>query len=227
MVCRTRGQGDFPGLLIFAGLDGRCKRIMGIYLVTLKYTLLNQEMRNTFYYETTVGEPSNSEWQDIADEIRTDWVTELQAQMVNDISLYGIDRRRVDIAGLNTFPESFTSGAAFGTEATDPLPTQIAMLVSVKGSTTKPNRARTYLPGWHDTQCVAGLFNSTPRGAAEDFIDLMSALNSAGTNPLQRVSAQWNTSHTAVVASNNIAGSAAVASVVPATQRRRRIGVGI
>ena len=63
--------------------------------------------------------------------------------------------------------------------------------------------------------------------AFEVFVDLQSVLNSGGTNPLQRVAAQWNSSHTQVVASNNIAGQASSASQVPATQRRRRIGVGI
>lgn len=200
---------------------------MGTYLVTHKYLYHLQQVRNTFYYVTTVGEPSGSEWQDIADEIRTEWVAQLQARMVTDIALYGIDRRRVDIAGLLTFGETFTSGAAAGSSAVDSVATQIALLVSNKGATTKPNRARTYLAGWHEDDMVDSLWGSAARTAAEAFIDFQSDLNGGGTNPLQRVAAQWNIGHTQVIATNDISGAASVASNVPATQRRRRLGVGI
>lgn len=200
---------------------------MTVYMVTHKMLFALQECRNVYYYETQVGEPSDGEWQDIVDEIRGDWVSELQSSLVPEWKFYGIDRRVVSTAGLLSFSETPTSGPCIGTLVDDFLPTQIAMLVSVKGSTVKPNRARTYLCGFGDIHVVDGLFDPTRRGLAEDFIDLQSALNVAGTNELQRVSAQWNTGHTQVVASNNIAGSASVASQVPATQRRRRIGVGI
>lgn len=200
---------------------------MGIYLVTHKYTLLAQEIRNTFYYETTASEPDNGEWQDIADEIRADFVAEWAAQVVDDLSFYGIDRRRVDSAGLLTIPEVFTAGPIAGGAANDPLPTQIALLISNKGVTVKPNRARTYLAGLHDISVTQGLWEAVPRAAAETFIDLQSDLNAIGTNPLQRVSAQWNTGHTMVVDHNDLSGAASIASIVPATQRRRRIGVGI
>lgn len=200
---------------------------MGIYLITHKYRLLNQEIRNTFYYTTTVGEPSAGEFQDMADEIRADFVSELQASVSAALTLYGMDYRRVDIAGLLTFSLTFTAGDVVGGSANDPLPTQVAMVVSNKGTTTKPNRARTYLAGFIETSTTAGLFNTSYLGAATDFIDLQSNLNGGGTNPLSRVAAQWNTSHTQVIASNDLSGAASVASAVPGTQRRRRIGVGI
>lgn len=200
---------------------------MGIYMVTHKYRLLSQEIRNIFYYETSVGEPDNDEWQDIADEIRGDWVAEMRAQVSDNYQIYGIDRRRVDTAGLLSFGETFTAGTSDGQETADELPTQIAMLLSVKGFTTKPNRARSYLAGWTELADTESLFAAAWRTAAETFIDLQSVLNAGGTNPLQRVAAQWNSSHTQVIASNPISGSAAVASIVPATQCRRRIGVGI
>lgn len=200
---------------------------MGIYQVTHKATWLLQQIRNVFYYETTVGEPSSSEWQDIVDEIRADYVSELVGYLSDQYTFNGIDRRRVDTAGLLSFAEVPTSGVWTGTVAADSLPTQVAMLVSVKGTTTKPNRARTYVAGLTESSATASIWVAGHMTQLEGFIDLQSALNSAGTNPLQRVAAQWNTSHTQVIASNNISGSAAVASSVPATQRRRRIGVGI
>lgn len=200
---------------------------MSIFLVVHKQRFHSQEVRNTYYYETTVGDPSTSEWQDIADEIRADYVAQLTGPLTNDWEFYAIDYRRVDLAGLLSFEVVPTSGVFVGSSATDSVPTQIAMLVSVKGTTVKPNRARTYLAGWAESTVVDSLFQAANRAQGEAFVDAQSVLNGAGTNPLQRVAAQWNTAHTQVIATNNIAGAASAASPVPATQRRRRIGVGI
>lgn len=200
---------------------------MAIFMVTQKQRFHAQEVRNVFYYDTSVGDPSSSEWQDIVDEIRADWVAELQGDLVNEWEFYGIDYRKVSTAGLLSFSKVPTAGAVVGTHATDSTPTQIALLVSLKGETTKPNRARSYLCGFHQDFVVDSLWLASIRGNAETFIDLQSVLNAGGTNPLTRVSAQWNTGHTQVIVHNDISGIVAVASTVPATQRRRRIGVGI
>lgn len=200
---------------------------MTIYQVTHKMRLHLQEIRNVYYYETQVGNPSTSEWQDIVDEIRADFVAYPVSNFVPEWSFYGIDYRIVDTAGLLSFEALPTSGELVGTAVSDSLATQVALLVSVKGTTTKPNRARTYLGGLNDGLLTDSLFTSTAQTNGEGFIALQSVLNAAGTNELQRVSAQWNTSHTQVVAWNNIAGAVPFASEVPATQRRRRIGQGI
>lgn len=190
---------------------------MGIYQVTHKAIWLGQQIRNTFYYNTDVGEPSDSEWQDIADEIRADFVAELAAVINENYSLYGIDRRFVGQAGFLTFSEVFTSSTIEGSLATDSVPTQVALLVSNKGTTVKPNRARTYLAGLTEAAVTNSLWDSAELVAAEAFIDLQSNLNSGGTNPLSRVAAQWNTNHTVVTAINDIQTAASVGSQVPAT----------
>lgn len=200
---------------------------MGTYMVTHKFLWLNQETRNIYYYDTTNGEPTSSEWQDIVDEIRADYQNDLRPQMSDDWEFYAIDRRRVDTAGLLSFTEIPTAGHVIGSNATDDLPTQVAMLVSVKGDTTKPNRARTYLAGFCEDSCTESQFLIASRTAGELIVDAQSVLNSGGTNVLQRVSAQWNTGHTAVIVTNFISASPSFASITPATQRRRRIGVGI
>ena len=200
---------------------------MTIYQVTHKMRWLLQECRNIYYYETQVGDPSVAEWVDIVDEIRADFLAELVASLSDEWSFYGIDYRVVDTAGLLSFEALPTAGELDGTSGNDSLPTQVALLVSVKGTTTKPNRARTYLSGFQENAVTDSLWVAGNLAAAETFIDLQSVLNAAGTNDLQRVAAQWNSSHTQVIATNNIAGSASKGSLVPATQRRRRIGVGI
>jgi hypothetical protein len=198
-----------------------------VWLVTHKMRLLGQEIRNTFYYEEISGEPDGGEWVDIVDEIRADLVAELDNFFTEDWTFYGIDARKVSAADLPSTEYLPTLGDLVGESNTDAMATQIAMLISVQGLTAKPRRARTYMAGWPEAILVAGLFQSNYISAAETFIDLQSVLNAAGVNELQRVSAQWNSSHTIVTAYNNIAGRPSKASRVPATQRRRRIGVGI
>lgn len=200
---------------------------MGTYMVTHKARWLLQEIRNVFYYETTAGEPTDAEWQDIVDEIRADYLSEIPTLLSDEYVFYGIDRRRVDIAGLLSFDEVPTLGDWTGGATAESVATQVAMLISVKGTTVKPNRARTYLGGMSIGSLLDSLVTAGSRSAAEGFIDMQSVLNSAGTNELQRVAAQWNVNHTLVSVTNNIAGAASRASIVPATQRRRRIGVGI
>lgn len=200
---------------------------MAIYQVTHKMRWLLQECRNIYYYETQVGNPSTAEWVDIVDEIRADIAAEIDNHLSEEWEFYALDYRIVDTAGLLTFEALPTSGLIAGTSVTDSLPTQVAMLVSVKGDTVKPNRTRTYFCGLTEASATDSLWLAAAMTAFEVFVDLQSVLNSGGTNPLQRVAAQWNSSHTQVVASNNIAGQASSASQVPATQRRRRIGVGI
>ena len=198
-----------------------------VWQVSLKQKFLDQEVRNIFYYEEITGPPSDSEWVDIADEIRVDLLAEIAVHTTPDWRYYGIDVREVSTAGLPTREFLPTLGDLVGLVGADPTASQIALLCSVQGLTTKPNRARSYLCGFAESAVVAGKFISLVRGDAETFIDLMSVLNAAGTNELQRVAAQWNASHTVVTAYNNIASRASKASEVPATQRRRRLGVGI
>lgn len=200
---------------------------MTIYQVTYKQTLFLQQIRNVFYFETTVGNPDTGEWQDIVDEIRADYVAELTADMTDHWSFQGIDYRIVDTAGLPALSISPTAGSLAGASAVDGLATQMAMVVNVKGDTAKPRLGRTFLGGWTESEMGDSLFIASALDNAETFIDLQSGLNAGGTNPLQRVAVQWNVGHTAVTDENNIAGFAAVATAVPATIRSRRIGVGI
>ena len=200
---------------------------MGTYQVQWLQRFHLQQVRNVFYYVTTVGEPSDGEWVDIADEIRADILASGMTRFVPEWAYFGINARRVDSAGLLTKEFSPTLGDLVGTSGSDSTSTQIAVLVSVKGTTTKPNRARSYLCGFNEDVITNSLVNLTDRTALETLIDLQSDLNTGGTNPLQRVAAQWNASHTFVSVTNDISGAASKASQVPATQRRRRIGVGI
>jgi hypothetical protein len=200
---------------------------MGTYQVTWLQLWLQQEIRNTFYYVTTQGEPTNAEWVDCVDEIRADFGTVGITNWSENWQFYGINRRRVDSAGLLSFLEIPTSGALVGTGTSDDVATQVALLISNKGTTVKPNRARSYLGGFMAPQMAESVWGGGLLADMEELIDYQSDLNAGGTNPLQRVSAQWNSGHTMVVATNDLSGAVSVGSEVPATQRRRRLGRGI
>jgi len=200
---------------------------MTVYMVTHKMEWLLQELRNIYYFETQTGNPTGSEWQDIVDEIRADYDAYLKTYMSSDWKFYGIDYRVVDSAGYNTFSAVPTSGDLVGTGVVDDTATQIACLASVKGITTKPNKVRTYLGGFVESAMSNSLWTSGVITNVTSFITNQGLLNSLGTNVLERVSVTWNSSHTVIVAHNSVYLGAIKISQVPATQRRRRIGVGI
>jgi hypothetical protein len=200
---------------------------MTIYMITLKQRWLLQEVRNVFYTETQVGNPSPSEWVDMADEVREDYDAYLDLYLSPQWAFYAIDYRIVDTPGLPTFSAVPTAGEIVGAGVGDDTPTQIAMLVSVKAPTTRPNRARSYLGGFTVGNLDESQWEALARDQAETFILNQSAWNSLGTNPLHRVAAQWNEGHTQVIDTNTLYLEPPVASIVPATQRRRRLGIGI
>lgn len=200
---------------------------MAIFQVVTLQTFLLQECRNIYYYETQVGNPSNSEWQDIADEIRGYYNTFTAAAISDEWLLYGITFRQVDVAGLPSFSVGFTAGDFAGSRADEALPPQNALLVSAKGNTTKPRNARSYLCGFTEGQQVGGIWGSSVATKALALIEDMAELNSGGTNPLERAAVTWNSGGTAVSAYNNIVDAVIQVSTVVATQRRRRLGQGI
>jgi hypothetical protein len=200
---------------------------MAVFQITTLQRHLQQECRNVYYYETITGNPSTSEWEDIADEIRGYFNTWGASSFSDQWLLYGITFRQVDTAGLPSFTVGFTAGDLAGTNAADALPPQNALLVSVKGNTTKPRNARTYYCGFVEDSQADGIWLSGVLTNSVTHCGSMAELNAAGTNALERVSVTWNTGGTAVTDYNNITAGAIQASSVVATQRRRRIGVGI
>ena len=204
---------------------------MAVYQVTHLQRVLGQEVRNDFYYETAQETLSTAQLQELADDIRAIYVAEWPAaSRANDWQLYGISIRRVDEEGYPGIDVGFTSGAFVGTSTAENLPTQVALLVHGVSYVQKPNRVRTYLGGLAETQTQDGLFNTTTLGLALSLIEALDSLIIDG-QAWERVTVQWAMSEDDpperlgyIDAWNVIDNYFAVA--VPATQRRRRIGVG-
>ena len=198
-----------------------------LYSITLNQTLLGETVQNVLYYEDEDSEFDPTEWIDVADEIRGYFNTHLVTHLSDNWAFGSITYRRVDVPGLPSFKVVPSAGVLLGTNATDPLPTQIALLVSAKAATTAPNHVRTYLAGFTDGSVLNGLWGAGATTAAVAWATAMDELNASGVQNLRRISARWNSGHTQVTDSHLVGTLAVSASVVPATQRRRRINQGI
>lgn len=204
---------------------------MAVYQVVHLQRLLGQEVRNIFYYETAQETLSTAQLQELADDIRALYVTGRAAStMSNDWSLYGITVRRIDAEGYPGIDVGFTSGAYTGTSTTENIPTQIALLVHGVSYVPKPNRVRTYLSGYVETNITDGKFNTARVAAEVAFIETLDTLTIDG-QAWSRVSVEWALSddvppvRLGYVTDWNVIDNY-FGTDIPATQRRRRIGVG-
>lgn len=197
---------------------------MPLYQFSVKQTLLEQQVRNVLTYETTfTADPSDI--QEAVDEIRSHWATALSTvSLSNDWSLDGVYVRQVNLAGYLGVDYDFTSGVLDGPGAAENVPTQIALLVVGKGTTTPPNRVRTYFAGFTEGHVVDGKFGSSQLGVFETLMENLDDLSST-SGSFVRVSPRWAADGSYVVAANPLTTYRAID--VPATQRRRRIGRGI
>jgi hypothetical protein len=195
---------------------------MGHLLVVVKQQLLGQEVRNTLWFGG--GDATIANAQDIVDEVADAWVDELKPSLVDDWNLYGFDVYDKEVAGFPAVALTPTGGTIVGDSAADPLPTQIAGLVKFTAPVAPPNRNRKYLCGFHESSTTAGLFTATVTGHMQDWADRLldiAAATSLGIT-LEVVALALDGT---VVGGNPL--EAASVSNNPATQRRRRLGVGI
>lgn len=196
---------------------------MAIYMLTAKQTLLAQEVRNVLYYstqdETTAG------LQAIVDGLRSAWSANLAGDLVPEWQLYGVDVRKVDVAGQPTIEYAFTSGVLDGAGTGDSVATQVAGLVSFTALTSKPNRARSYLAGLQESALTDSQWGTLILGRMEGWgTDTLDPTGGTITG-VARLTVSWDSFHTYVLGGNILTEVRAVP--VPGTQRRRRIGIGI
>lgn len=156
-------------------------------------------------------------------EIRSDLVDYLEylyADVINEMAT-AVVHNRVDILNVITGNPELPMGAIAalnGTDAVSPLPAQVAMLVF--GRTGISRRiAKKYLPSFSEDSVDGGLVTSAAETRLSDMADKLSEQYTAA-NGVQFTTGVWNLD----------AGYAAVIggaySIVPATQRRRKVGRG-
>lgn len=199
---------------------------MSIYQVVAKQIWLAQEIRNVFYY-TTTSALSSSQFQELVDKVRLSWSTmAASGSLADNWQLYGCTVRDVSSGGLDGIEWSFSSGPLVGVSADDSLPTQVALLSIGRSGTTKPKQVRSYLGGMTEGWIAnAGVWTAAYLGYVHDWAVDMDTLSLTG-DTAYRVAAQWTSPPNPYVDSTNVLVSYAE-TAVPATQKRRRIGIGI
>lgn len=198
---------------------------MPVYRVNSLQSLLAQQIMNVFYYDVD-DVLSSGQAQEIADTFRSAYAAAFTTnELASAWSYDAIEVRRVDLADQPTLLVAPTAGPLSGTSSTDPLPTQIALLVRGTAFTTFPRTVRTYQAGSNEAELNAGLFTAAFRDACVTFIETIDTMNLTGANALRVAARIENTEAGSVVTDfNRITDYVGIR--IPATQRRRRIGVG-
>lgn len=198
---------------------------MPIYRVNVLQTLQAQAIMNVYYYETT-GVLSAAQQQDVADQVRLAYTSsQLNLGLANGWSYDAVAIRRVDVANQPEIVTVPTGGALVGSSVSEEAPTQVAMLVRGTALTAFPRRVRTYIGGLAEGSMDSGLLNTTIQGRGLSFINAMDQIVVNGDTLLRQAVELGGTEGAPVVVANNRVETYSVTNV-PATQRRRRLGVG-
>lgn len=198
---------------------------MPVYRVSALQSQLGQAMMNVYHY-VTEGALSASNITEVADAFRTAYIdSTLRTSLSTGWSYLGVAIRRVDLADQPEVSSAPTAGGLAGTAPTDPLPTQVSALVRGTALTEFPRRVRTYVAGTVEGSLSGGLWQSGFITKLTDFIEEVDSIG-VTTDVLDRVAVRYTKGegNPTVEAFNRIATYSV--TNVPATQRRRRIGVG-
>lgn len=196
---------------------------MATLAVVMKGIWQGQQVRNIYY--VAGGDALYANAQDIGDAIRAAYNAELIAHMDNALTWYGFDAKELDVVTNPWIEHTFTSGDLVGANADLPLPTTVAALVTWLAFTARPNRKRSYIPGITNGRVQqSGLWTTALVDDLNAFGELLIDLPTTTSLAIAFVIARVNRETGVLVGSNIL--EAVRASNIPATQRRRRIGVG-
>lgn len=198
---------------------------MPVYQIVSKQRLLGQEIRNVFYYETTLVLDTAMK-QEVTDAFRESYFNlDTSAAMAGQWEWYALDIRQVDVADLPSAEFTPTLATVVGGSVSDPVPAQVAMLGRVTGDTAFPRNTRIYQGGWTESHIgSSGRFGTSVTNALDLFlIDTLQVVISGDT--LNRVAVHWDTVNNVVDDWNPVSNISV--SNNPVIQRRRRLGSGI
>lgn len=197
---------------------------MGIWSVTLNQLILGQEIRNVWHYTGQAEQLSSADTVDLADFIRAVYASVGPTNFSNDWRLYSITVRKVDEPGWPSVEVPFTDGPFVGTSAGENLPTQCCLLVHGSTYTLKPNRTRTYHGALLEGHLADGYWNSTAQSQRLTLDAGTDEINLPDAGDIFRCAVKYDRTLDYVTDANVI--TSFTVSVVPAVQRRRRIGRG-
>lgn len=185
-----------------------------------------EQFRNVHHYEFAGYVPDTSQLQEAVDELDAGYKTNLQGHFVNEVQVYGYDVRRVDLGNQPAVEYEPTAGAWNGTVTGNPLPSQISPLVTFKALSTFPRTTRTYLfPVSNADGSTKGTPTQTLLDSMEAWADDILELDITGGLNADKTAVKYGGSPRAVTDNNEV--TVIKCAEVFATQRRRKLGVGI
>jgi hypothetical protein len=164
------------------------------------------------------------EYQGIADGIRLCFSPDV-GMFVDDFKYTGVMFYLVETPGVPGVWKTFTAGELVGTQAAEYLPPQVSMLLSFTAPNVRPNRKRTYLAGLGEGAQADGVWLSTALDHGEAVGEALLAIATTSSMALT-FGTVWVTDPVEGTHVYHELETITVSSV-PATQRRRRLGVGI
>lgn len=194
---------------------------MPIYRVSAKGTVNDQEWRNVFHMSSTLD---IGDLQEDMDDLHDTYVTHLKPAWSSQCTLYGYDVRAVEQLGSPTVPYVPTVGPLVGDQPFPTGATQVCMLVSFALVALPPNRGRKYLPGFLGADIeIDGRWSAARLAEAQAWGEAILDIGTGDPNLLFPLAVQYDESGVVTVW-NEL--DIAIAKDNPATQRRRRLGVG-
>lgn len=205
---------------------GKVNEVMSIYQTAVRGELdTGDQLRNILHYEFPSYIPTAAELQELVDELLTSYENRLQSLLPTEITIVGVDVRRVDIGDQPTAFIVPTGGAWAGTNTNNLMPSTTAVLVTAKAPTTFPRTARTYLfPMTSEALATDGRVTAATLANALSWGSETLAIAITGQPDAQRVTVRYSGDPRVVTASNTLT-TVRVASRW-ATMRSRRLGVG-
>lgn len=198
---------------------------MPVYRVNANQTLRDQSIMNVYYYETD-DELDTDQMEEVGDEFVAAYQdSTLDDSLADDWSLDSLTFRRVDVPNLPELTIISPAMPLTGNNAGQIMATQIAVLVSGLALTAFPRRVRTYLGGFTEGGLDDGLWTPGVVGDSAVFIGQIDSIAVTG-DTLERVSVELGDTGSGVHVVDFNRVDAYSVTEVPATQRRRRIGVG-
>jgi len=126
-----------------------------------------EEMVNTFYVDDGGGSLGPSDATDIVAVVEGAWTDDLIPYMSNSVSL-----DKITVTDLTTLsgPQFITASALVGALSDNPIPNQVAGVVTWRTDTRgRSFRGRTYLGGFTEAHSVGGAPDGTLRSAMADW----------------------------------------------------------
>ena len=160
---------------------------MGDVLVAVRQTLANEEVVNVLGFSNVTED--EDELQDLADEIRSAWASELASALsidwqLDDIKVSFIDGDHISHSTVIT-PQL---GPLEGASPDDILPTQSALLCTFSFAGIRPNRGRSYLAGFTESATLDGVWLGGHRvNATQMYQEMVDGLQIGATVAFLRI----------------------------------------